>query len=242
MDRFFADQIEGEWAYIHSAEEVKHITKVLRAREGLQVETFDGKGDEYIAEIIRIEKSQITLKILEKSNIPRELQTEIIVYQGIPKAQKMELIIQKLTEIGIQRIVPVKFERCVKIIDEKEGKQIDRWSKIAFEACKQAKRTIVPQIDPVMNLDQLQKDLGQNQANILFYEDETQTSLKEALGKLSRPVSSIGIIIGPEGGITKSERNTLAEAGAQSVCLGNRILRTETAAIYGASVVSYELE
>lgn len=235
------DKIEGQQAWIRSAEEIKHISKVLRLKEKHQVEIFDVEGREYIAEIAEIEKQEILLQILENVEVERELKSQITVYQGIPKAQKMDLIIQKLTEIGVQRMVPVKFERCVKVIDEKENKQNERWSKIAFEACKQAKRTKIPNIDFSMDLKALSQDIKENDLTLLFYENEAETTIKEALKK-TETGSKIGIIIGPEGGITEKEQEELTAAGAVSVQIGKRILRTETAAIYGASVVSYELE
>lgn len=239
MDRFFVDRISEQNAYIESAEEIKHITKVIRLKEGQSVEIFDGGGKEYIAEIAALQKQQITLNILETVEIERELKTQIVVYQGIPKAQKMDLIIQKLTEIGVQRIVPVKFERCVRLIDEKESKQNERWSKIAFEACKQAKRTKIPSIDYSMDIKELLEDIKKNDHTLLFYENEQQRTIKDMLKNAAG--STLGIIIGPEGGITAKEKEQIEAAGAVSVQIGNRILRTETAAIYGASVVSYEL-
>lgn len=241
MDRFFVDKIESDQAYIQSAEEIKHITKVLRLKEGESVEIFDGKGKEYIATITEIDKKEVSLVITKHVDINRELQSKIVVYQGIPKAQKMDLIVQKLTEIGVHRIVPVKFERCVKLIDEKEEKQIERWSKIAFEACKQSKRTLIPTIDRSLNIKQLTEEISENDTTLLFYENEDKLPIKDVL-KNTPTGATIGIIIGPEGGITEKEKEQIANAGAKSVCIGNRILRTETAAIYGASVVSYELE
>ena len=154
----------------------------------------------------------------------------------------MELIVQKLTEIGVSRMVPVKFERCIRLIDEKEAKQIQRWQKIALEACKQSKRTLVPLIEKSMDIKTLAQDIKNNDLSLLFYENEEALNVKELLKALDKKQTKVGIIIGPEGGITETERELLISAGAKSVLLGNRILRTETAAIYGASIISYELE
>ena len=206
------------------------------------VEIFDGKGKEYIARLDQIDKKSIQLKVMEEVKINRELKTFITVYQGIPKAQKMELIVQKLTEIGVSRMVPVKFERCIRLIDEKEAKQIQRWEKIALEACKQSKRTLVPLIEKSMDIKTLAQDIKNNDLSLLFYENEEALNVKELLKALDKKQTKVGIIIGPEGGITETERELLISAGAKSVLLGNRILRTETAAIYGASIISYELE
>lgn len=242
MDRFFADKIQGNLAFIDSEEEIKHISRTLRMQEGDVVEIFDGKGKEYIARLDQIDKKSIQLKVMEEVKINRELKTFITVYQGIPKAQKMELIVQKLTEIGVSRMVPVKFERCIRLIDEKEAKQIQRWQKIALEACKQSKRTLVPLIEKSMDIKTLAQDIKNNDLSLLFYENEEALNVKELLKALDKKQTKVGIIIGPEGGITETERELLISAGAKSVLLGNRILRTETAAIYGASIISYELE
>ncbi len=242
MDRFFADKIQGNLAFIDSEEEIKHISRTLRMQEGDVVEIFDGKGKEYIAILDQIDKKSIQLKVMEEVKINRELKTFITVYQGIPKAQKMELIVQKLTEIGVSRMVPVKFERCIRLIDEKEAKQIQRWQKIALEACKQSKRTLVPLIEKSMDIKTLAQDIKNNDLSLLFYENEEALNVKELLKALDKKQTKVGIIIGPEGGITETERELLISAGAKSVLLGNRILRTETAAIYGASIISYELE
>lgn len=242
MDRFFADKIQGDLAFIDSEEEIKHISRTLRMQEGDVVEIFDGKGKEYIARLDQIDKKSIQLKVMEEVKINRELKTFITVYQGIPKAQKMELIVQKLTEIGVSRMVPVKFERCIRLIDEKEVKQIQRWQKIALEACKQSKRTLVPLIEKSMDIKTLAQDIKNNDLSLLFYENEEALNVKELLKALDKKQTKVGIIIGPEGGITEPERELLISAGAKSVLLGNRILRTETAAIYGASIISYELE
>ncbi len=242
MDRFFADKIQGNLAFIDSEEEIKHISRTLRMQEGDVVEIFDGKGKEYIARLDQIDKKSIQLKVMEEVKINRELKTFTTVYQGIPKAQKMELIVQKLTEIGVSRMVPVKFERCIRLIDEKEAKQIQRWQKIALEACKQSKRTLVPLIEKSMDIKTLAQDIKNNDLSLLFYENEEALNVKELLKALDKKQTKVGIIIGPEGGITETERELLISAGAKSVLLGNRILRTETAAIYGASIISYELE
>lgn len=242
MDRFFADRIVGDEAYIDSEEESKHIKRVLRMKEGDLVEIFDGNGREYIARLEDLSQKSLELKIIEAVDKERELKTSITVYQGIPKAQKMELIVQKLTEIGVSRIVPLKLSRCVKIIDEKENKQIARWSKIALEAAKQSKRTRIPEIEKVMDIKDLVEDMKNNDLTLVLYEEEETLKIKDILKSVETKNAKIGIIVGPEGGITGAEKEQIASAGAKSVLLGNRILRTETAAIYGASIISYELE
>lgn len=245
LDRFFADRCIDDRAYITDTDEIKHITKVMRLRAGERVEIIAGPDKEYLAEIKEISKAEIELAIIEEIKKKRELDCRITIYQGIPKGQKMELIIQKATELGVYRIVPCDLKRCVSSISEKEDKKIARWQKIAHEASKQAKRLSVPTIENTMEIDEIIEDMKSNQINILFYESEDNLMLKDCLRRITssgQKTVSAGIIIGPEGGLEECERAALCEAGAESVSLGDRILRTETAAIYGAAVLAYEFE
>lgn len=245
LDRFFADRCIDDRAYITDTDEIKHITKVMRLRAGERVEIIAGPDKEYLAEIKEISNSEIELAIIEEIKKKRELDCRITIYQGIPKGQKMELIIQKATELGVYRIVPCDLKRCVSSISEKEDKKIARWQKIAHEASKQAKRLSVPAIENTMEIDEIIDDMKSNQINILFYESEDNLMLKDCLRRITssgQKTVSAGIIIGPEGGLEECERAALCEAGAESVSLGDRILRTETAAIYGAAVLAYEFE
>ena len=245
LDRFFADRCIDDRAYITDTDEIKHITKVMRLRAGERVEIIAGPDKEYLAEIKEISKAEIELAIIEEIKKKRELDCRITIYQGIPKGQKMELIIQKATELGVYRIVPSDLKRCVSSIAEKEDKKIARWQKIAHEAAKQAKRLSVPAIENTMEIDEIIEDMKSNQINILFYESEDNLMLKDCLRRITssgQKTVSAGIIIGPEGGLEECERAALCEAGAESVSLGDRILRTETAAIYGAAVLAYEFE
>lgn len=242
MDRYLADTVENKMASIYSKDEIAHITKTMRMKVGDLLEVFDGQSKEYIGRIHSIEKDRILIDITQEISIQKELEANITLYQGIPKSQKMDLIIQKVTEIGANRIVPIKFERNVRVIDEKEDKQIIRWQKIAQEAAKQSKRLVIPKIEKSLTIEELLNDMNSNDINILFYENETGETFKQVLQKVKQEVRNpkIGLIIGSEGGITEKEVHLLIDNGAYSVTLGNRILRTETAAIYGASAVAYE--
>lgn len=243
MDRFFVDFRLENKALITDKDEIKHISKVLRLRENDQVEIFSNEEKEFIAQIISISKDEIELKIVEEIQKKRELDCKITIYQGIPKGQKMELIVQKATELGIYRVVPCDFKRCVSSISEKEDKKISRWQKIAQEASKQSKRLKVPTIENVMEIADVISDMNNNEINILFYEAETENSLKNYIRSLdNRKISSVGIIIGAEGGLEEEECEAFTLAGAKIVTLGDRILRTETAAVYGAAILAYEFE
>lgn len=244
MDRFLIDQlIDENLGKITDKDEIKHITKVLRMDEGDRLEGFTGDGREFTCEIQELEKEFVSLKILEEIFKNRELNTKITIYQGIPKGQKMELIVQKATELGVARIVPCNFRRCVSNIGEKEDKKIARWQKIAQEASKQSKRLIVPKIDGTLNIKELIEDIKANDLNILFYEADEDKNIKNLIKESDKNnINSIGIIIGSEGGFELEECKLLEAHGTKIVNLGDRILRTETAAIYGAAIVAYEFE
>lgn len=242
MDRFISDRISDWTAYISSKEEVSHIIRTLRMKEGDMLEVTDGKGRSFAGEIANISKEEIEIRLLKEleSNEPS---VDITVYQGIPKAQKMDLIIQKLTEVGACAIVPVKFERCVRVLDEKEDKQIRRWTKIAEEAVKQSKRSKIPRISNVMGILDLEKEIVEKDLAILCYESEQGLLLKDLLQSLPNKdrIRKVGIIIGPEGGITDKEQAQLVGFGVKSALIGKTILRTETASIVAAGILTYEL-
>ena len=180
--------------------------------------------------------------IIEKIDSKVETNIDITVYQGLPKADKMELIIQKVTEIGVKTIVPVAMERCIVKLDEKEAiKKQDRWQKIAEVAAKQSKRDIIPEIDSLIKIEKLYDKINEYDLFIVAYEDEEKLTLKEVL-KQNSNVKNIAVLIGPEGGIDLKEIEKLKQNGAIVVTLGNRILRTETAPIVISSNIIYELE
>lgn len=241
MDRFIADRIESSKAFIETKEEIAHITKILRMQSGARIEVTDGKGHLYLGEIEQIQPKEIRINIVQTLNAESEARTRITLYQGIPKAQKMDWIVQKTTEIGVCRIVPVRFERCVRIIKEKEAKENTRWQKIAQEAVKQSKRVRVPTIEYSLDVKDLQSEIQQQDLTLVCFENEEAATIKEVL-RLNPSGEKVGIIIGPEGGLTPQEHQELVSWGAKSVSLGKRILRTETAAIVAAALIAYELE
>lgn len=241
MDRFFIDESRGNFAFVTNKDEITHIAKTLRMEIGDKLEVFDGKGFVAVGEIEDISKKEIKIKILENLDENRELGSYITVYQGLPKAQKMEFITQKLTEIGVSKIVPIDFERSVKKIKDKEDKQIERWQRIALEASKQSKRTYIPEISNCLSVRELVENIKNNDITLLCYESEININLKQILSEINKNIK-VGIIVGPEGGITEAEHKALSAGGAKSISLGRSILRTETASIFATSIVAYELE
>ncbi len=243
MDRFFVDKtninLEDNKAKING-EDVKHISKVLRLRVGEEVEICDKENSEYICEINSIEKDEVILDILTKKEVNREPKIKIKVYQGVPKGPKMEYILQKLTEVGVCEIILVDTKRSISKFDKKEDKKLERFERIIYEASKQSKRGQIPTLRGVLSFKEALIDMKNNDLNIVPYENERTTSIKKAIKGVN--IDSIGIFIGPEGGISEEEIESLEENNFTSVSLGPRILRTETASVVASSIILYELD
>ena len=243
MDRFFTPKnninLEQNTCIIEG-EDVKHISRVLRCRENDKLEVCDMENNEYICEIKEINKDNILLDIIEKVNIKRESNLKVKLYQGMPKGTKMELILQKLTEIGVDEIVLVQAKRSVtKIDNKKEDKKIERWERIIYEAAKQSKRAKIPKLTGVLTFKEALADMQNNDLNLCPYENERTISIKEAIKDSS--ANTIGIFVGPEGGFEEEEIEKIQEIDGKVVSLGPRILRTETASVVASSIVLYEL-
>lgn len=246
MQKFFVEenQIENNKIYIEGTD-VNHISNVLRLDKKEKIQICNKNTlENYIVEIEEIQKEKIITNIIEKLQTTVESNVEIHLYQGLPKADKMELIIQKTTELGINRIIPVDMIRCVVKLDEKDAKKkIERWQKIAEGAAKQSKRDIIPKIENKLKLKDVLNKIDEYDIFIVAYEEEITKTLKQVLKKLENKSNyKIGILIGPEGGIDLKEIEDLKENGAIIVTLGKRILRTETAPIAMVSNILYELE
>ena len=250
MPKFFVkeNQIKNNKIEI-IGEDVNHIINVLRMRNGeiLKVCNKD-TGENYLVKIINAQSNSIICDIQEKINDTAESNISITLYQGLPKFEKMELIIQKNTEVGVNEIVPVVMERTVVKLDEKQSnKKLERWQKIAEIASKQSQRDRIPKVDNIIKMKFMYEKLNLEEydAILVAYENEKKTLLKEELKKLQKAEKNeykIAIIIGPEGGIAEGEIEMLQKIGAKCVSLGKRILRTETAGIIMAGNIFYELE
>ena len=226
-------------------EDVKHIANVLRKQIGDEINICNiDTSQNFVCQIKEINKENIECKIIKELKSEAESSVDITIFQGLPKAEKMELIIQKCTELGVKTFVPVQMERCVVRLDAKsEIKKIERWQKIAETAAKQSGRDIIPKVENTINLQKLLNSIQKYDIVLLAYENEENYTLKNALNTVKgKDNLKIGIIIGPEGGIDSQEAENLVKAGAKSVTLGKRILRTETAGIAMSSIIMYELE
>ena len=246
MYKFFvsSDQIQNKLVKI-IGEDVKHISNVLRLQPLDKVIVCDKSvNNSYVAEIINMNKEYIECNIIDEIIETTEPDVNIDLFQGLPKSDKMEYIIQKTIEIGVRDIYPVSFERCVVKLDKKtEEKKLDRWKKIAEAAAKQSKRDIISNIENVINIENICQNIEKYDIILLAYENEQNNTLKYELQKLDKNKKlSIGVIIGPEGGLSEKEVDKLITAGAKCVSLGKRILRTETAPLVVLSDIIYEFE
>lgn len=221
-----------------TGDEAKHISKVLRMKKGDNVVLCDGEGWFYDAVLSSFSETSVTAEILSSRIAETEPKVKITIYQGVPKNPKLETIVQKATEIGVCTIVPVDTVRAVAKID-KEAK-IERLRKIASEAAKQSKRGITPEVRNVMPFKKAAEEAKNADIAIIPYEEETIVSLKKALS--GKKAETVAIMIGPEGGFEASEVEYAKSLGIQSVTLGKRILRTETAGLCVSAAVLYEMD
>lgn len=243
MPRFFVPRENiGEDSITITGGDVQHIARVLRMNEGDTLTLCDGRGIDYNAEIERICDKEIECKILSKSESVTEADIEVTLVQGLPKAAKMDYIIQKTTELGISRIIPCTLSRCVVKIENKkaEEKKTERWRKISEEAAKQSGRGVIPKVCEPHSLDEAIKCLAECDIAFVPYECEEENSIKSVLLSKENP-KKIGFIIGPEGGFDIAEIEQIKQAGIPTITLGKRILRTETAGEAVLAMIMYEI-
>ena len=226
MPKFFITQNQiREEKIILIGEDVKHIANVLRKQVGdiINICNID-TSENFLCQLEKIEKEEISCKIIEKIKSESEPNTKLTIFQGLPKAEKMELIIQKCTELGAETFVPVDMERCIVKLDDKQAsKKIERWQKIAETAAKQSGRDVIPKVENLINLKKLCNLIKKYDIVLLAYENEENYSLKEAVNSIKNKENlQIGVIIGPEGGIDEKEIEILSEAGAKLITLGKR--------------------
>ena len=241
MPKFFAykGQIDNN-SFVIEGEDARHISMVLRLTPGDNIVICDGEGTDYYCTLSESSKQRVVAHIDSSSANDSEPKVALTLYQGLPKSDKMELIIQKCVEIGYVRIVPVKTEFAVAKLDGKEDKKRERWQKIAEAAAKQCGRGIIPLVDRPMTFSEAVEDSKSCQGRIIPYENEESYSIKSFAKAFNG--SSIAIFIGPEGGFSPKEIQLATTDGIKSVTLGKRILRTETAGIVAGAVLLYELE
>jgi 16S rRNA (uracil1498-N3)-methyltransferase len=244
MSHFFvnAGQVTNEILTI-TGDDVNHMKNVLRMRVGEAFTAADDQGVFYRCEIETLEKQEITAKILWKEQGSSELSSKIYLFQGLPKSDKMELIIQKAVELGAFEIIPVATKRTIVKLDaKKEASKIKRWQAIAEGAAKQSGRMLIPQISEVKTFKEALEMAKALDINVIPYEcARGMDGTREIFNSIKKGMS-VGIFIGPEGGFEESEVEAAKEQGIHPVTLGKRILRTETAGLTTLSILMYLLE
>ena len=244
MSHFFitSDQIAGELLTI-IGDDVNHMKNVLRMRNGEAFTAADETGMFYRCEIEELEKHQVTAKILWKEEGTSELSSKLYLFQGLPKSDKMELIIQKAVELGAYKIIPVATKRAIVKLDaKKEASKLKRWQAIAEGAAKQSGRMLVPEISEVKTFGEALQMAQALDVNIIPYECARGMEGTREIFNSIKAGMSVGIFIGPEGGFEESEVEKAQELGVKPVTLGKRILRTETAGLTTLSILMYLLE
>ncbi len=246
MYRFFVNKNQIlQSPVVIEGEDYKHMHSVLRLKKGEEVLLCAEDEKEYLCRIesYNEEYQQVFLQIVDVFGNNRELPSKLVLFQGLPKGDKMELIIQKAVELGVSEIVPVAMKRCVVKLDEKKAvKKIERYNNIALSAAKQSKRGKIPEVTAVMSFHEACEYCKSLKTVLIPYElangmKQSKQHIKDAVKS-----SSVGIFIGPEGGFEPEEIEELKKMDGQILSLGHRILRTETAGMVVLSLLMFEME
>lgn len=244
MPRFFVtrEQVQDDKAVIRG-NDVNHIKNVLRMRPGDELSLSDGAGRDYDCEITSIDRDEVWLKIEDSRDSQVELPVKLYLFQGLPKGDKMELIIQKAVELGVYEIIPVQTKRAIVKFDEKkEAKKIARWQQIAEGGAKQSGRGLIPEVRSVMRFEEALNYASKLDRALIPYEKaEGIQKTKEIIAGL-KGTRSVGIFIGPEGGFDEQEIEQAMASEILPITLGRRILRTETAGLTMLSILMFEFE
>ena len=244
MHRFFAEPSQiGEKEIRITGPDVNHIRNVLRMRPGEELLIADGTGGEYRCLISEIREDEVRAEICWKLAGNAELPCEITLFQGLPKGDKMDLIVQKAVELGAYSVIPFAAKRSiVKLDDKKAQKRQQRWQAIAKGAAEQSGRSLIPEIGRVRSFTEALEAASALDVVLIPYElEEGMKRSAQLIGNIM-PGQSVGIFIGPEGGFEEDEVNRAKESGAEPITLGKRILRTETAGMAVLSILMYHLE
>ena len=246
MHHFFVrpEQISGKEAYIEGPD-WNHAANVLRVRPGEQVLLSVGEDWNYLCTVREVDRAgqRILLSVLEENQDVRELPVKISLYQGLPKSDKMELIIQKAVELGASRVVPVETARCVVKLDRKKAEsKRARWQAISESAAKQSGRSLIPEVAMPMKYAAALKEAADSDIRLIPYENAEGMERTRKILESVQPGQKIAVFIGPEGGFEETEIRQAEEAGFEAVTLGKRILRTETAGFVVLSLLMAQTE
>lgn len=247
MYQFFVEPSQiniNDKSVIITGSDVNHIKNVLRMKAGEEITVSNGlDGKEYRCGILSLEPDRILCQLRFVKEAGVELPAKVYLFQSLPKADKMELIIQKAVELGVYQIIPMAAKRCVVKLDQKKADaKIMRWQGVAEAAAKQSKRAVIPQVTGVLSFSQAVKMASDMDVRFIPYEmAEGMEKTRELISSL-KPDRSIAVFIGPEGGFEETEIQAALENGIEPVTLGRRILRTETAGMTVLSWIMYQLE
>ncbi len=243
MYQFFVeDEQVTEDGVLITGSDVNHIRNVLRMKPGERVRISTRTGANYLCSITQVEEMSVAAQILE-TMAGTELPNRIVLFQGLPKADKMELIIQKAVELGAAEIVPVSMKNCVVKLDAKKAEnKVKRWQQIAESAAKQSKRSLIPAVHEVLSYREAVAYAAECDVRLVPYENEQGMAGTKTMIEAIVPGESIAVFIGPEGGFDESEIAEARDAGMKTISLGNRILRTETAGLAALSILMYQIE
>lgn len=242
---FITPEQAGEGAVTIEGPDVNHIKNVLRMKAGEEMLVSDGTGRDYLCVLEGVGEQEVTARIIEEIEDPKELSSRIWLFQGLPKGDKMELIVQKAVELGAAAIVPVSTKNAVVKLDPKKAEaKIRRWQAIAESAAKQSKRSLIPRVEGLMSLKEafrFVREQGFSQCLIPYEHQLGMEDTRKLLAAIG-PGQDIAVFIGPEGGFDEEEVKAALEMGVCPVSLGRRILRTETAGLAILSVMMMKLE
>lgn len=243
MYQFFVEDTQvTEHDVTIEGSDVNHIRNVLRMKCGEKIRISSKSGKNYFCRLAEIEENLVRAEILEETAGDTELPNKIYLFQGLPKSDKMELIIQKAVELGVYEIIPVAMKNCVVKLDEKKAAgKVARWQEIAKSAAKQSKRSLIPEVRMPVSFKEAVSMAGELDVRLVPYENERgMQATKEAVEAI-RPGESVGVLIGPEGGFDHSEIEQVKDT-MQLISLGKRILRTETAGLATLAILGYQME
>ena len=244
MHHFFVtpQQISGDKIRLEGGD-VNHMKNVLRMKLHEKAEISDGESRTYLCEVEAYEEDAAVLHILEEMEADTEPASKLYLFQGLPKSDKMELIVQKAVELGVYQVIPVAMKRSVvRLDDKKAAKKADRWNSIAESAAKQAGRSRIPEVTMPLSYKEALKMAEELDVTLLPYELAGGMKVTREVIRQIKSGQSVGIFIGPEGGFEPEEVDAAVSMGAKVIPLGRRILRTETAGLATLAVLMFELE
>lgn len=244
MHHFFVNNQQVKESYIIiEGTDVNHIKNVLRMKIGEKLLISNGMNMDYLCELTKVTSEEVIATIVSVDEDGGELPSKVYLFQGLPKADKMELIIQKAVELGVYEIIPVSMKHSIVKLDEKKQvNKVNRWQAIAESAAKQSKRSIVPNVKHVMSFQEALDYAKNFEYNLIPYEHADQMQETKKIIASLKAKTSIGVFIGPEGGFDEMEIKNARKCNMRTITLGKRILRTETAGLTALSVIMFQLE